>query len=123
MDSLTSGRALLLADPQLDIVNTSVQITFPTGSSTARAGLAFAATDNVNYWAVIINRSSGKIALSTHRQVGDLATADCTAPRMLDPHPHPVVREHLAGRLVTVHPETSRAGGASWTGQYRDSRR
>ena len=97
-----------------------MQITFPTHSSTAKAGMVFAAVDNANYWAVIINRSSGKIALSTHRQVGDLATADCTAPRMLDPHPHPVVREHLAGRLVTVHPETSRAGEASWTRQYRD---
>ena len=63
VDTLTSGEALLLADPQLDIVNHSAKITFPTGSSTAKAGIVFAAVDNANYYMVIINRQSGKIAL------------------------------------------------------------
>ena len=63
MDSLTSSVALLLASPALDIVNTRVKITFPSGSSTAKAGLAFAHDGTNNYTIVIINRSTGKIEL------------------------------------------------------------
>ena len=63
VDSLTSSVALLLASPALDIVNTRVKITFPSGSSTAKAGLGFGHDGTNNYYIVIINRSTGKIEL------------------------------------------------------------
>ena len=63
MDRSTSGVALLLASPDLDIVNSRVKIIFPTGSSTAKAGIVFAVVGNANYYLAIINRSTGKIAL------------------------------------------------------------
>ena len=81
VDGVTSGKALLLADPQLDIVNTQVKITFPSGSSTAKAGIAFCHDGTDNYYLVVINRSTGKIALHqvTGGSIGGvLASANAT---------------------------------------------
>ena len=42
VDTLTSGEAILLAGADLNIVNYSLEVTFPASSSTNKAGLAFA---------------------------------------------------------------------------------
>jgi RHS repeat-associated protein len=63
VDSLTSGEAILLADPKLDLVNYQVDVTFPTSSSSNKAGVVFAHDGNNSYYAVVLNRSTGKVAL------------------------------------------------------------
>ncbi|MEK6674488.1 MAG: RHS repeat-associated core domain-containing protein [Planctomycetota bacterium] len=63
VDTLTSGDAVLLADAKLDVINYELQITFPTSSSSNKAGLVFAHNGSNSYHAVVLNRSTGKLAL------------------------------------------------------------
>ncbi|MEK6675393.1 MAG: hypothetical protein AABZ47_07025, partial [Planctomycetota bacterium] len=63
VDTLTSGDAVLLADAKLDVVNYELQITFPTSSSSNKAGLVFAHDGSNSYYSVVLNRSTGKLAL------------------------------------------------------------
>ena len=63
VDSLTSGDAVLLASPDLDIVNYSVEVTFPSESSTNKAGLILCHDGNNSYYAVVLDRDAGKLAL------------------------------------------------------------
>jgi len=77
VDTLTGSMGLLLASPDLDIVTTKVLVTFPTGSSTAKAGLAFAHDGTNNFYLAIINRGTGKIELRqvTSGSIGSALTS------------------------------------------------
>ncbi len=55
VDTLTSGAALLLASPQLDQVNYSVEVTFPGSSSTNKAGLIFTHDGDDSFCAVVLD--------------------------------------------------------------------
>ncbi|MEK6675464.1 MAG: hypothetical protein AABZ47_07395, partial [Planctomycetota bacterium] len=63
VDTLTSGDAVLLADARLDVINYELTITFPTSSSSNKAGLVFAHNGSNSYYSVVLNRSTGKLAL------------------------------------------------------------
>jgi len=81
VDALASGQAIILADADLDIVNYEVEVTFPTGSSTNKAGLVFAHDGDDSFYAVVLDRDAGKIAL--HKITGNswgsaLASASTT---------------------------------------------
>lgn len=63
VSTLSSGEAILLADAELDMVNYGLEITFPTDSATSKAGLVFCHNGDGDYYAVVLDRSAGKIAL------------------------------------------------------------
>ncbi len=63
VDTLTSGDAVLIADPNIDMINFEVEVTFPMGSSTNKAGIIFCHDGNNSYYAVVLNRSAGQLAL------------------------------------------------------------
>ena len=52
-----------LADADVDIVNYSFEVTFPASSSTNKAGLVFAHDGDDSFYAVVLDRNAGKIAL------------------------------------------------------------
>ncbi len=54
---------VLIATPDVDIINYEVEVTFPTSSSTKRAGLVFAHNGLNSYHVVALDRNAGKIAL------------------------------------------------------------
>ena len=54
---------MLLADAKLDLINYEFKVTFPTSSSTNKAGLVFLHDGSNSYHAVVLNRSTGKLAL------------------------------------------------------------
>ncbi len=63
VDTLTSGDAVLIADPNIDMINFEAEVTFPTGSSTNKAGIIFCHDGNNSYYAVVLDRAAGKLAL------------------------------------------------------------
>ena len=70
-----------LPSPELDIVRDSAEVAFPQGSSTNKAGLVFAHDGDDNFYAVVLDREAGKIAL--HQITGNswgaaLGSADAT---------------------------------------------
>jgi RHS repeat-associated protein len=63
VDTLSSGDAVLLADAKLDMVHYKVGVTFPTGSSTKKAGIVFLHDGNNSYYAVAFDRNAGVFGL------------------------------------------------------------
>lgn len=63
VDTLSSGEAKLMAGSEFDFGSLETKITFPTGSSTNKAGIIFSDDGSNNYYAVVLDRNAGKIAL------------------------------------------------------------
>ena len=59
----TVNEAVRLADPDLDICNYAVEVTFPTGSSTNKAGIVFLHDGNDSYYVVILWRAKNTVQL------------------------------------------------------------
>lgn len=63
MLSLTSGNAVLITVPEIEVANFEVEVKFPSGSSTNKASFNVAHDGTNSYHTVVLNRNTGKIAL------------------------------------------------------------
>ena len=63
VDTLASGDAVLVSTSEFDQFDASFEITFPTSSSTNKAGFVFSHDGNDNFYSVRVERANGKLAL------------------------------------------------------------